>query len=259
MYNRKMRTKFWINLTTEDISKLSRNTIIIVPFSAIEQHGPHLPLGTDKIILDKILEKLCKKNSKSKDFVILPNLNIGSSSEHASFEGTLSVNSLSYINFCINYLENIFSKKFYKFVFINSHGGQTSHMEIVAKELKAKFKKSKIIKANYFLFNGYEKIISINELSHGYHGGEFETSLMLYLDKENVRINKIKKGFLSSDYKSKKIIGFEKNVKLQWDTKNISKTGIIGNPQNATASKGEKLLKISILTMEKIIKELKLL
>ena len=49
-----MRTKFWINLTTEDISKLSRNTIIIVPFSAIEQHGPHLPLGTDKIILDKI-------------------------------------------------------------------------------------------------------------------------------------------------------------------------------------------------------------
>ena len=50
-----MRTKNWINLTTEDISKLNRNTIIIVPFSAIEQHGPHLPLGTDKIILDKIL------------------------------------------------------------------------------------------------------------------------------------------------------------------------------------------------------------
>ena len=254
-----MRTKFWINLTTEDISKLSRNTIIIVPFSAIEQHGPHLPLGTDKIILDKILEKLCKKNSKSKDFVVLPNLSFGSSSEHLSFEGTLSVNSLNYINFCINYLENIFSKKFYKFVFINSHGGQTSHMEIVAKELKAKFKKSKIIKTNYFLFSGFEKIISINELSHGYHGGEFETSLMLYLDKENVRINKIKKGLLSPDYKSKKIIGFEKDVKLHWDTENISKTGIIGNPQSASASKGEKLLKITILTMEKIIKELKLL
>ena len=254
-----MRTKFWINLTTEDISKLSRNTIIIVPFSAIEQHGPHLPLGTDKIILDKILEKLCKKNSKSKDFVVLPNLSIGSSSEHASFEGTLYVNSLSYINFCINYLENIFSKKFYKFVFINSHGGQTSHMEIIAKELKTKFKKSKIIKTNYFLFSEFEKIISINELSHGYHGGEFETSLMLYLEKENVRINKIKKGFLSPDYKSKKIIGFEKDVKLQWDTENISKTGIIGNPQNASASKGEKLLKITVLTIEKIIKELKLL
>ena len=61
-----MRTKFWINLTTEDISKLSRNTIIIVPFSAIEQHGPHLPLGTDKIILDKILKNCAKKIVKAK-------------------------------------------------------------------------------------------------------------------------------------------------------------------------------------------------
>ena len=63
-----MRTKFWINLTTEDISKLNRNTIIIVPFSAIEQHGPHLPLGTDKIILDKILNKFCKKIVKAEIF-----------------------------------------------------------------------------------------------------------------------------------------------------------------------------------------------
>ena len=108
-----MLTKFWNNLTTKEISKLSRNTIIVVPFSAIEQHGPHLPVSTDKIILDRILEKLSKKNHKNKDFVILPNLSIGSSSEHSDFEGTLSVNSLNYINFCINYLESIFSKKFY--------------------------------------------------------------------------------------------------------------------------------------------------
>ena len=114
-----MLTNFWNNLTTKEISKLSRNTVIIVPFSAIEQHGPHLPVSTDKIILDRILEKLCTKNKKNKDFVVLPNLSIGSSSEHSSFEGTLYVNSLNYINFCLNYLESIFSKKFYKFIFFN--------------------------------------------------------------------------------------------------------------------------------------------
>ena len=254
-----MLTNFWNNLTTKEISKLSRNTVIIVPFSAIEQHGPHLPVSTDKVILDRILEKLCTKNKKNKDFVVLPNLCIGSSSEHSSFEGTLSVNSLNYINFCLNYLESIFSKKFYKFIFLNSHGGQTSHIEIIAKELKTKFIKSKIIKANYFLFSGYENIISTNELTYGYHGGDFETSLMLYLAKEKVRINKISKGKLSPDYNNKKIITFEKNIKLQWDTKDISKSGIIGNPQNASSVKGEKLTKVAILTIEKIIKELKLL
>ena len=254
-----MLTNFWNNLTTKEISKLSRNTVIIVPFSAIEQHGPHLPVSTDKVILDRILEKLCTKNKKNKDFVVLPNLSIGSSSEHSSFEGTLSVNSLNYINFCLNYLESIFSKKFYKFIFLNSHGGQTSHIEIIAKELKTKFNKSKIIKANYFLFSGYENIISTNELTYGYHGGDFETSLMLYLANEKVRVNKISKEKLSPDYNNKKIISFEKNIKLQWDTKDISKSGIIGNPQNASSVKGEKLTKIAILTIEKIIKELKLL
>jgi len=254
-----MLTNFWNNLTTKEISKLSRNTIIIVPFSAIEQHGPHLPVSTDKIILDRILEKLCTKNNKNKDFVVLPNLSIGSSSEHSSFEGTLSVNSLNYINFCLNYLESIFSKKFHKFIFLNSHGGQTSHIEIIAKELKTKFNKSKIIKANYFLFSGYEDIISTNELTYGYHGGDFETSLMLYLANEKVRINKISKGKLSPDYKNNKIIGFEKNIKLQWDTQNISKSGIIGNPQNASSIKGQKITKVAISTIEKIIKELKLL
>ena len=254
-----MLTNFWNNLTTKEISKLSRNTVIIVPFSAIEQHGSHLPVSTDKIILDRILEKLCTKNKKNKDFVVLPNLSIGSSSEHSSFEGTLSVNSLNYINFCLNYLESIFSKKFYKFIFLNSHGGQTSHIEIIAKELKTKFIKSKIIKANYFLFSGYENIISTNELTYGYHGGDFETSLMLYLANEKVRVNKISKEKLSPDYNNKKIISFEKNIKLQWDTKDISKSGIIGNPQNASSIKGQKLTKVAISTIEKIIKELKLL
>ena len=73
------------------------------------------------------------------------------------------------------------------------------------------------------------------------------------------KVIKIKKGRLSPDYKSKNIIGYEKDVKLQWNTENISKTGIIGNPINANSLKGEKLAKITISTIEKIIKELKLL
>ena len=254
-----MLTKFWNNLTTEEITTLSRNTIIIVPFSAIEQHGSHLPVNTDKIILDKIIDKFCDENKKSKDFVVLPNLCIGSSSEHDNFQGTLSVDSVNYINFCINYLESVFSKNFKKFIFLNSHGGQISHLDILAKELKNKYKNSKIIKANYFLFEGYNKIISQNELLHGYHGGEFETSLMLYLANELVRKNKITKHNLSPDYKNNKLIGFEKNIKLQWVTENINKKGIIGNPINSNAQKGKKLTKIATTTIKKIIKELKLL
>jgi len=259
MYNNKMLTKFWNNLTTQEIAKLSRNTIIIAPFSATEQHGSHLPVNTDKIILDELINKFCEENKKSKEFIVLPNLSIGSSSEHNHFQGTLSVDSVNYINFCLNYLESIFSKKFKKFIFLNSHGGQISHLDIIAKELKNKYKSSKIIKANYFLFEGYNKIVSQNELLHGYHGGEFETSLMMYLANELVKKDKIRKHKLSPDYKNKKLIGFEKNIKLQWSTEDINKLGIIGNPINANSQKGKKLTKIVTSTLTKIIKELKLL
>ena len=77
--------------------------------------------------------------------------------------------------------------------------------------------------------------------------------------KDKVRVDKIFKEKLSPDYKSNKIIGFEKNIKLQWDTKDINKSGIIGNPKNSSSIKGQKLAKVAISTIEKIIKELKLL
>ena len=252
-----MLTKFWNNLTTEEISKLSRNIILIAPFSSIEQHGSHLPVNTDKIILDRILEKLCKNNLKNNNFVILPNFSIGSAAEHIDFEGTLNIESTNYISFVLNYLNSIFSKKFKKFIFLNSHGGQTSHIDVISKELKLKYKSTKIIKANYFQFEGYQKIISDNELLHGYHGGEFETSLMLHLAKELVKVSKIKKHKLSPDYKNNNIIGFEKIIKMQWNTKDISKTGIIGNPLKANSKKGKDLTGIAIKTLNKIIKELK--
>lgn len=138
---------------------------------------------------------------------------------------------------------------------LNGKGGW---IEVIAKELKKKYNTINIIKTNYFQFEGYEKIISKNELEFGYHGGEFETSLMLYLAKNYVKINKIKKNKLSPDYKSKNIIGYEKNIKKQWTTKEINKNGIIGNPLLANFEKGEELTNIALKTLKKIIQEFKL-
>ena len=91
-----MLSKFWSDLTSADISKLGKNKILILPFSSVEQHGEHLPSGTDKLILDGILNTFIKKYPKLNKYLILPNISIGSASEHNSFEGTLSSNCLLY-------------------------------------------------------------------------------------------------------------------------------------------------------------------
>ena len=97
-------------------------------------------------------------------------------------------------------------------------------------------KKEKLEDKDQILKNKHNKIDHMEIDLHGYS-----------LDDANKKIFQ----FISECY--------EKNVKLQWDTENISKKGIIGNPLNASSSKGEKIVKTTVSTIEKIIKELKLL
>ena len=252
-----MLSKFWSDLTSADISKLGKNKILILPFSSVEQHGEHLPSGTDKLILDGILNTFVKKYPKLNKYLILPNISIGSASEHNSFEGTLSSNSTNYIDYIISIVGELCIRRYKKFIFLNSHGGQISHLDIAAKEIKSRYKAVDIVKAHYFLFKGFEKIIPKKELLYGYHGGEFETSIMLHLYPELIKLNKIKRNKLSTDFKSKKIISYERTIKRAWNTKDLSKTGIIGNPTKSSADKGKRILDLTSTTLKKIIDEMK--
>ena len=82
-----MLTNFWEELTTNEIKKINRKTVLIFPFSSIEQHGPHLPLNTDKKILEGILLEFNKKYNSNK-YLIMPEIYFGSATEHTDFDGT---------------------------------------------------------------------------------------------------------------------------------------------------------------------------
>ena len=254
MYNKRMLTNFWSDLTTTDIKKVDKKTVLIFPFSSIEQHGPHLPLNTDYKILTGILEKFNKKY-KSKKYLIMPDIYFGSASEHLNFDGTLSVNSLEFISHSLSIIEPLCEKNFKNIFLINSHGGQISHIDIIAKELKSEFD-IQIVKGTYFLFDQFKNIISANEKEYGYHGGEFETSLMLYFYPKLVRKSNIKKSKLSPDVSSNKILSYEKSIKKAWLTEELTKNGIIGDPSNATKDKGEKISDIVVDYIKKIIDEM---
>ena len=185
----------------------------------------------------------------------MPEIYFGSASEHTDFDGTISIDSLEFISHSLSILENICKLKFKNILLLNSHGGQISHIDIIAKELKSEFNIN-IVKGTYFLFDEFKGIISIKEKDFGYHGGEFETSIMLYLFPNLVRRSKIFKNKLSPDYLSSKIISYEKNIKKAWLTRELSKNGIIGNPTNASAIKGRKIVEKVIICLKKIINEM---
>ncbi len=254
MYNKKMLTNFYEDLTSAEIKRINKKTVLIFPFSSIEQHGSHLPVNTDKKILEGIINKFNDKYA-SKKYLIMPQIYIGSASEHMAYDGTISLNSLDFINFSIKIVEQFCKKNFKNIFLLNSHGGQISHIDVIGKELKAKYDIT-IVRGTYFLFNDFKEIISKKEMEFGYHGGEFETSLMLYLFPKLVKLNSFTTFKYSKDFKSRKIISLEKNIKKSWLTEEISKSGIIGNPINSNKEKGRKIVEKVINCMNKIVNEL---
>ncbi len=249
-----MLLNFFEDLSTNEIKKINKKTVLIFPFSSIEQHGSHLPVNTDKKILDGILDEFNKKYS-SKKYLIMPHIYFGSASEHKGFDGTISLDSIDFISYSIKIIEQFCKKKFRNILLLNSHGGQISHLDIISKELKAKYKIS-IVKGTYFLFDDFKGIISKKEKEFGYHGGEFETSLMLYLFPELMKSKIFSSYKISPDYYSKKIITFERKIKKSWLTEEISKSGIIGNPNNSTRDKGKKIVLRVIKILNRIIDEM---
>ena len=79
---------------------------------------------------------------------------------------------------------------------------------------------------------------------------------MLYLYPLLVKKNLIKKNAISPDFKSKSTISYEKNIKRAWNTEDINKSGIIGNPVGSSSLKGKKILDITLNTLKKIVMEL---
>ena len=184
-----MLTNFYEDFSSSEIKRINKKTVLIFPFSSIEQHGSHLPISTDKKILEGIINKFNSKFASNK-YLIMPQIYIGSASEHKSYEGTISLNSVDFIQYSIKIIEQFCKKKFKNILLLNSHGGQISHLDIIGKELKSKYNIT-IVKGTYFLFDDFKGIISRKEKEYGYHGGEFETSLALYALPNIVRLDKL--------------------------------------------------------------------
>ena len=94
-----MRSDYWQNLTSCDFSAVDvQHTIALLPVAAVEQHGPHLPLGTDALINAAVIRDVLHQVSDEVSLLVLPAMSIGDSLEHRDFAGTLSIESLSLLN-----------------------------------------------------------------------------------------------------------------------------------------------------------------
>jgi creatinine amidohydrolase len=234
-----VRSGYWRDCASTDFEGLDpESTIAILPVAAVEQHGPHLPLSTDAIINAGIVRALLARIA-TPGALVLPALEIGTSHEHASFAGTLSVAAGTLGDVWTDVGRSVSRAGVRKLVIFNTHGGQKTVVDQVALRLRAELGML-VVRATYFAFGSPPGLFDAAELVHDIHGGEVETSLMLHLAPELVRKHALADfhGLPHELAARNALLGAEKPIGIGWLSQDLHPAGVVGNAARADAERG---------------------
>ena len=232
----------WRDMTWQDFRDGNpAEWIAVVPVAAIEQHGPHLPLSVDASIAEGYLARVHALLPENLPVTFLPLQEIGKSGEHRDFPGTLTFSYETVIRAWVEIGESVHRAGLRKIVFVNSHGGNSSVLDIVTRELRERFGMFAALTSWHRL--GYpEGLFTAEEKLHGIHGGEIETSLMLAFAPDKVRMDKLEnfEPATKSMENEFKVLRAAVPAGFGWMTQDLQETGAIGNAKLATKEKGDK-------------------
>jgi len=236
----------WMEMTWQEIAEAGAATarwIAVLPLAAVEQHGPHLPLGVDTFIAEAYLARVRKILPDELPVTFLPAQRIGVSVEHLAYPGTLSLSAATAIAAWTELGESLARAGLRKLVLITSHGGNVAAMELVARDLRTRFRMLAIT-VGWHRFGYPENTFSSEEKKHGIHGGDIETSLMLAAMPETVRSEKAPKATPATVDMAREFrwLGAYRPAGFAWMTQDLHATGAIGDATLATAAKGEAAL-----------------
>jgi creatinine amidohydrolase len=231
----------WMEMTWQEIAGAqTARWIAVLPLAAVEQHGPHLPLGVDTFIAEAYLERVQKILPEKLPVTFLPVQRVGVSAEHLSFPGTLTVSATTAIAAWTELGESLKRAGLRKLVLVTSHGGNVAAMEVVARELRTRLDMLAVT-VGWHRFGYPDGAFTAEEKKHGIHGGGIETSLMLAAKPDTVRMDKAPNAVpatvaMASEFKW---LGAYRPAGFAWMTQDINPTGAVGDATLATAAKGE--------------------
>jgi creatinine amidohydrolase len=213
---------------------------VVWPFGAFEQHGPQLPLGTDALFAERVLDAVLARLDPQAPIWRLPLQCYGFSPEHAAFPGTLTLPAEQMIAQITTLGGQLAAAGFQRLVLFNGHGGQIALLQVAARQLRAAHPSLAVLPC--FLWSGppgLAELLAEPERSQGLHAGQAETSLMLHLAPEQVGPERPVDGLLAAPPPPG--WSLEGAVPEAWLTGDLSRSGVIGDARSASAALGEAL------------------
>ena len=252
-----MPNRDFLAMASSTIAKMNTaKWIAVLPLGATEQHGPHLPLETDTLIVEGVVARLKNILPKTLPVTFLRSEPVGYSPEHLDYTGSRSLAYQEAIDRWISIGEHLHSLGIYKLVLLNAHGGNSPLMTVVATELRVRFDML-CVATSWTRFGRPEGLIDEEAAAIDIHGGEIETSVMLALHPDLVNMKKAKK------FSSRQSNLLRTNTYLHaygrhafgWKMQDLNPVGVAGNARAATAEKGKALLDHAVTGLVQLLKE----
>lgn len=233
-----MSARDWADLRAPEFESLDpETTIAVLPTAALEQHGPHLPVGTDTLIAQGMLDAVRTACPQELDLLILPTQAVGKSNEHLWAAGTVTLSATSALATWTEIGLSVARAGLRKLLIINSHGGNLDLISILARELRVQAGML-AVKTQWGAFGAPEGMFSAQENTYGLHGGDSETSLILAFRPETVDMSRARDFRSSAEYS---LIPPTGPISYGWTAADLSDHGVVGEAHLATAQKGRAL------------------
>ncbi len=220
------------------VAALSKDTPVVAPIAALEQHGGHLPLFTDSMLLAEVVRRA--EPALGDRVLWAPLFWLGNSHHHLDFAGTLSAAPRTYLDLLGDLIDNLVKHGFRRIVLLNGHGGNITPARQAVFEARQRYREPNgplFLEATYWQLASGPRVLppSFTQDQMG-HACEWETSMILRLEPRLV-------GPIEGLEPVPLAAGFEPGAR-GWLTQDRSTTGHIGDPRSATAAKGQILLEM---------------
>ncbi len=238
--------RYFAYLSWTDIDTMpdKENVVIVQPIGAIEQHGAHLPLAVDSAISVSVIGKALSQLDARIPAFALPPLYYGKSNEHWHFPGTITLSTQTLVSVLIDVAESVYRAGFRKLVFMNAHGGQPQILEIVARDLHQKYEDFAVFPLFVWKVPTIaaiaRELLSEKELALGIHAGDAETSLLLSILPNHVNLDRAVTEY-PIGVPQDSVLSIEGALPFAWMTRDLSRSGVIGDPSGASKEKGDRL------------------
>ncbi len=225
-------------MTREEAGAVAPQALVVFPVGAVEQHGPHLPVGTDYFTVEHVSRAAAAQVAEQIPVVVAPTLPFGSSHHHLPFGGTMSLSTETYYKLVYELAETLIISGFRRVFIVNGHGGNHELVQLVARDLTLKYE-AHLAAGSYWNIAWDAVAEAGREMPGGLpgHAGIYETSQILALRPELVHEPRPHRD-LAAPYVHSPVSPYRSQIHGFWQSIN----GFTDSPDQADAAQGQRYL-----------------